>query len=101
MRKRLDNLLRAVAAGSAAWALVNLTLAVVLAQTPSTYAEWVGKRVEVLEAQNFDGRLRVLESDMGEVKYLTRTITTVMIGQFAFIGITVLRKARKSEEEAA
>lgn len=54
---------------------------------------WSDRRLTNLESQNLDARLRVVESDMFEVKWLTRTVTATLIGQFILAGISLRRKS--------
>ena len=69
---------------------------VVLAQRASAYSDWaineLSRRITIVEAQQLDGRLRVVESDMAEVKYLTRAVVIAVIGQLAVGGIGMLRR---------
>ena len=78
------------------------TVAVISIFAQSAWAQqtmdyWSGvsvldRKVSMLESQNLDGRLRVVESDMFEVKWLTRTVTATLIGQFIIAGISLRRK---------
>lgn len=73
------------------WALVLTNL---YAQSTTTMVDWLDRRVSVIESQNIDGRLRVLESDMSELKWLSRSVAAAMIGQFAISGMSLLRRNR-------
>lgn len=64
----------------------------------SKYAiEGLERRVADLERLGVDARLRVLENDMFEVKWLTRGVTVAIFSQ---IGISMVRSRRRNEEDA-
>lgn len=54
--------------------------------------DWTAQTVRDLYSQNLDGRMRVLESDMFEVKWLTR----LLVGTMVTMVFTTARGARKS-----
>lgn len=63
------------------------------AQQQNIQDYWSDRRLTAIESQNLDARLRVVESDMFEVKWLTRTVTATLIGQFILAGISLRRKS--------
>lgn len=61
-----------------------------------SFSDWavneLSRRVTSIEGENLDGRLRVVESDMAELKWLSRSVAVAVIGQFAVAGMGVLKK---------
>lgn len=57
--------------------------------------DYTDRRLNTLEGQTLDARLRVVENDMVEVKWLTRCVTAAVVGQ-----IVMLVAARKKQQGA-
>ncbi len=73
-------------------AVVTISAYARSANAQQTMIDWNDRRLTNLENLNLDARLRVVESDMFEVKWLTRTVTATLIGQFILAGISLRRK---------
>ncbi len=73
--------------------LSTVAVFAVSAMARAAQADWSDRRLTTLENYNLDARIRVLESDMFEVKWLSRTVTATLIGQFILAGISLRRKS--------
>ncbi len=94
------------------WVLVCVTLAsigFIVVNAQMTLAEWNDRRLSVLEQQkdiivtnqsDLSGRVLVLESDMVELKWLSRTATVALVGQFASLLIRAIKRKQQDEERA-
>jgi len=75
----------------------NLDAQTLNAPAPVTnFSDWainiLDRRLSTIESQNLDGRLRVNESDMAELKWLSRSVAVAVIGQFAVAGMAALKR---------
>jgi hypothetical protein len=79
-------------------ALSALLLVVNMAVAQTSYTDWaiteMSRRLTLIEGQNIESRLRVLESDMAELKWLSRSVAVAVIGQFAVAGMGALRRSK-------
>lgn len=87
----IRGVLLGTAVGCAVW---TCTATLVLTAAQMTLPEWTDRRLSVLEAQNLHGRLLVIESDVNEIKFLQRTVTVALIGQFAAVGWGALKRRK-------
>lgn len=55
--------------------------------------DWNDRRITAIEAQNLHGRLQVLESDMSEIKLLSRMVAGIVISQLAITAAGAIRRA--------
>ena len=77
-----------------------------LAQSQETINERVSiqqfvleKRVDKLESIEAEARLRGLESDMGEVKWLGRTVALAVIGQLVLAALSMRQHSQRPDGE--
>ncbi len=60
-----------------------------------TMTDWIDRRLTVIETQNLYGRVLVLESDMTELKWLSRTAAAALVGQFASALMRTLKRRQQ------
>ena len=58
-------------------------------------ADDLSRRIGTVEALNLDARVRVLESDMSEVKWLARGVTIAVAGQLIMATIGLVDKKNR------
>ncbi len=62
------------------------------------FSDWavneLSRRVTILEGQSLDGRVRVLESDVAELKWMSRGVALAVAGQLVAIVIGLKRKGQ-------
>jgi hypothetical protein len=83
------------------WILVSIILVcigLIVANTAAqmTMTDWIDRRLTVIESQNLFGRVLVLESEMVEIKWLSRTAVVALIGQFA---AALMRTMKRQQNE--
>lgn len=86
---------------------VNFYRAVALAQSTSTYSDWMvnelSRRVTNIESEHDDARIKVLESNVDlirrnidEMNLMLRSVAGAVLGQLAFAGISFLKRGRST-----
>lgn len=94
---------------SLAWLGVHIMIAVAVAQQPqdqsvgqAVVVERLGeltRRLGALEGQGLNEKVYVLQSEMGEVKWLVRAVTGVLIGQLAMSIAGAVATSRATRKE--
>ena len=78
--------------------IVVASMGMIIVNGQMTMTDWLERRVTTIEAQNLYGRVLVLESDMIELKWLSRMATAALVGQFGSMVIRAINKRRQEDE---